>query len=280
MRELFPFDEPERPGEHTRGQWLEAFAVLATIDLAWSWAAYTSRVGDVVLPLGLARWLDLSLFHRPGVALALAFAITLLVLGGALRLWRYAYALSFAGMLVLYSARFCLGEIPHSANLTGMTLLGFALGHAAFDRELDRRRFALGFACFAVGLAYTSAAVSKLLATGPLWVDGRHLWLWIAEKQTDATSKLGLSELNWLQRVLMSSRALATAVLAFGLLAEAAAFSFWWRRWRTWSGLALLGLHIGIYLSMSILFHLNIIELVILILPFGLASGRREGEPA
>ena len=270
---LFGFDRPETAGERAFFRVFELFVALSTVYLAWTWGAYTLRISDVVLPLGIARYLDISFVHNTTLPLWNAGLISLLVSLGVARVphvSRYAYATAFLLLLFQYAVRFALGEIPHSANSLGMALLGLALGALTFGFTSAGRRFTIGFAYFYLGLGYTLAACSKLVGTGLSWVDGRHLWMWIQEKGIDSMAKTGVLEFNWLQEMLLGSHLLATLVLTFALICEAGAFLMWWRRFRYVVVLAVLGLHIGIFFTMNILFRLSMYELVLLGLPWAI----------
>lgn len=266
--ELFPFGEPDTPGRRVVRTVFEAFIVYATIQLAWSWGLYVLNIREIVLPLGLARYVDISFMFGNSLPLANAGMITVLVIAGFFRLGRWPYAAAFGLLLVQYAARFSLGEIPHSSNLAGMGLLGFALGALMYRRRLDASRFAIGFSYFYIGLGYTLAAVSKLVSRGPAWADGRHLWMWIQEKSVDQLSKTGTMQLNSLQEVALADHTAATMFLSIGLLTETFAFLVWWRRFRVPVCIAILGLHMGIYLTMNIMFSLSVYELLILGLPW------------
>lgn len=271
LRNLFDFERPETAGERLFFRVFELFIAGSTVYLAWTWALYTLRISDVVLPLGIARWLDVSFMFGHSLPLWCAGSITALVAFGFLRLRRFgrlAYALAFLLLLLQYAARFSLGEIPHSANTIGMAFLGLSLGYGFFGTTTVARRFALGFTYFYLGLGYTLAACSKLVATGPSWVDGRHLWMWINEKAIDSMAKTGVLEFNWLQSLLLEHHLLATMVLTFGLISESCAFLMWWRRFRTPVIMAIFVLHVGIFFSMNILFKLSMYELLLLGLPW------------
>jgi len=203
-----------------------------------------------------------------------AALITALVVAGFFRLGRWPYAVAFVFLLVQYAARFSLGEIPHSSNLAGMGLLGFAVGRLLYRERIDASRFAIGFSYFYIGLGYTLAAVSKFVARGISWVDGRHLWMWINEKSVDHLSKTGAVELNWLQEAALADRTVATLFLTVGLLTETFAFLVWWKRFRYPVCMAILGLHMGIYLTMNIMFILSVYELLILGLPWAFVLDR------
>lgn len=268
---LFGFDRPETDGQRLFVRIFEAFVLYGTIYLAWKWGAYILLISDVVLPLGLARFFDISFMFENALPLWNAGAITLFALASFFRVpyvRRAGYAVALFLLLVQYAARYSLGEIPHSGNTVGMALLAFSIASVAFGFTSEARRFAMGFTYFFLGLGYTLAAWCKLIATGPTWVDGRHLWMWINEKSIDAMAKSGVLEFNALQELLLDSHFLATAVLTFGLVTEFFAFLMWWRRFRMPVMLAVLVLHIGIYFTMNILFRLSMYELVLLGLPW------------
>ena len=126
----------------------------------------------------------------------------------------------------------------------------------------------MGFTYFFLGLAYTSAAISKLVASGITWPDGRHLWMWINEKAVDEIARSGFVELNFVQELALSSLLIATLFLAFGLIAELFSWLVWFKHTRMWVMLAILGLHVGIWLTMDILFILSVYELIILAFPW------------
>ena len=263
----FGFDRPDSRGERFQVRLVEIFTVVATVWLAWKWGLYLTRISDVVLPLGLAHYIDVSVMFNAPAAYSLATAISVAAVLGFLNVHRSAYMVSFLGLVFMYASRFCLGEIPHSANLAAMTLLGFALAHAFFEDPVQRRRFAFGFTVLAVGTAYTEAGVSKLIATGVTWPDGRHLWLWINEKSIDHGAKNGFVQLNWFQQLCVDYWWVATASLTVGLVSELTSFLFWSRRLRPFIMVSIIGMHLGILLSMNILFKLSIIELLLVGLP-------------
>jgi hypothetical protein len=147
-----------------------------------------------------------------------------------------------------------------------MTLMGLALALAAFDAERLRRRFTLGFTYFFVGLGYTSAAVCKLVATGPQWVDGRHLQLWIYEKSVDVFAATGTFNFTFAQELALNHYWIATLFLTIGLVTELFAVAMWWPQFRVPTVLAVLALHGGIYLTMRIVFGITTVELILLTL--------------
>lgn len=265
---LFGARGPETRGQRVFFGLFEAFVAGATLWLAWTWGFYIGRISDVVLPLGIAQYVDVSFLFEGRRALVNAGVISLLVALGRLRVTRWAYAGAFVLLHLQYAARYSLGEIPHSANLAGMALLALALAMVAFRGPGERRRFTMGFTYFFIGLGYTISGVCKLVGTGLTWPDGVHLWMWIHEKGIDAFAKFGVMDFNLIQELALNHYWVATAFLLVGLLTELSAFLMWWRRFRLPVGVAVLGLHTGIYAVMGILFWLSMIELALLTFPW------------
>lgn len=263
-RNLFDFEREETRGEILFFRIFEAFVALGTLYLAWTWGFYILRISDVVLPLGIAQYVDVSFFFGNTLPLVNAGLVTALVVVGFLRVTRWAYLGAFLLLHLQYAARYSLGEIPHSANMLGMTLCVLAAAMLVFRDAKHQRRLTLGLTYFFVGLGYTLAGFSKLVGTGITWADGRHLWMWIYEKSIDLQAKTGVLDLNILQELALSQVSVATLFLAFGMLTELGAFLMWWRRLRFPVIVAVLGLHIGIFLVMNIMFYLSVFELLLL----------------
>lgn len=266
--ELFDYGRPETNGEKLFFRLFELFIVGCVIDMMWYWGAYIMRISDLVLPLGMANYLDITVLYGNGLSYVIASVTTVLVLVGYFRLFRYAYLIAFALMHLQYVTRFSLGEIPHSSNVVGMILLGLSLAMILFEDSLFRRRFTLGFTYFYVGLGYALAAVCKLVATGIFWSDGRHLWIWIHEKAVDAFAYTGILAYNPLQEFALASFSFSTAILTFGLLSEFMAWGMWFRRYRMIVILAVIGLHIGIKAAMNIMFWHTFWVLLLLAFPW------------
>ncbi|HEX9659548.1 MAG TPA: hypothetical protein VGA18_04570 [Rhodothermales bacterium] len=248
---------------------LETFIVYRAIDYCWRWGVFIQDIGEVVLPLGVASYVDVGFMFENGVSTANAAVATIFMMAGFLRLHRYAYLVSMALFHLQFAARFCLGEIPHSSNFVGMGILALGLGAVLFDDAATRRRFVTGTLVFFIGLAYFTGAVSKLIATGPSWPDGRHLWIWIAEKAADKYAEFGVLELNPVQQLVVNSWLLATVSLAFGLIVEIAAPAFWFERARPFAAVGILALHAGIYLTMRIVFSASMVIVAIVGFPWG-----------
>jgi hypothetical protein len=265
---LFGFDREETRGEILFFRIFELFIVASTIHLVWYWGIYILRISDIVLPLGIANYVDVSFMFGNGLSLINAGLITVLVVLGFFRTFRYAYFIGFLLMHLQFAARFTLGEIPHSSNIVGMRLFGLSLAMLVFDDATYRRRFTFGFTYFFVGLGYTLAAFCKLVGTGLFWSHGHHLWIWINEKAVDAMAYTGILEYNLTQQIALSSVFFATAMLTFGLLAEFFSWAMWWRKFRLPVLLAVIGLHVGIYLAMNIMFWHTFFELILLAFPW------------
>lgn len=267
LKNLFDFDAEESRGDLLFFRIFELFIAAGTLKLAWDWGLYTLRISDVVLPLGIARYVDVGFMFDSPLPLINAAIISALTIAGFFRIGRIAYMGAFALMLLQYAARYSLGEIPHSSNMLGMTLLGLALAMLIFRDDGHRRRFTLGFTYFYIGLGYSLAGVSKLVGTGLTWSDGRHMWMWINEKSIDSFAKTGILEFNVFQEFLLSEIWISTVFLTASLLAELAAFLVWWKRFRRPVLAAIIMLHVGIYLVMGIFFTLAFWELMLLLLP-------------
>ncbi|NGP76792.1 hypothetical protein G3570_09120 [Balneolaceae bacterium YR4-1] len=269
LQNLFEFKRPDSIGVKLYLRLFELFSVCYTLIYAWDWGFYILRISDVVLPLGLANYIDVEIFFGNSLPLISAGLISgLAVVAFFSRRYKWLYILIFLLLHLQYVTRFSLGEIPHSSNLIGFSILGLGLAFCFINNRWKALSFAYGFLVFFVGLSYTSASISKLVASGISWVDGNHLWLWIAEKSTDVLSAEGSYTLTWVQELALQSRLIATIILIIGLVTEICAFLFWWKRLRPYITLLLIGMHIGIYYSMNIWFMSYLIELSIIGFPW------------
>jgi hypothetical protein len=239
------------------------------IKYAWQWGYYMLRNSEVVLPLGMANYIDISFLFSNSLSLINAGIITAIVIVSFFR-WgfRWQYLLAMVLFHLQYVGRYSQGEIPHSANLIGLSLLAFAAGFLFFRQAIKRRRFILGTIIFFTGLGYTTAAFAKLIGTGITWADGNHLWLWIAEKKTDILSRTGSFGYNWLQQLALYSWPAATFILSVGWLTELSGFLIWWRKLRPYVITGIIMMHIGITLSMNIRFDAFIYELILIGYPW------------
>lgn len=267
--QLFEPDRKQTRGEILFFRFFEFFILVSVIQLSWTWGWYTLRNSEIVLPLGLANYLDISfMFNYPWPLVNAAIISGI----GAFSFFKKGYKWQYLLVLLLfhlqYVARFSQGEIPHSANLAGMCLMGIALGMFFFEDGKKQRRFSLGCIFFFIGLGYTTAGFSKLIGTGFNWADGRHLWLWMAEKGTDILSRSGAFELNLLQQLAAYSIPAATVILLVGWLTEFAGFLFWFKKLRPYITTALIGMHFGITLTMNIRFDSFVMILILLGYPW------------
>lgn len=264
-----------QPGrEYTAGQQIfyrlfELFVTIYVIKFSWQWGIYMQRNTEVILPLGLANYVDVTFLFSHSLSLVGAACISLLVITAFFRMGsRWQYLLAMLLFHLQYAGRYSQGEIPHSANLVGLSLLCFGVGFIAFNSPHRRQRFILGSIVFFTGLGYTTAAFSKLIGTGFNWADGNHLWLWLAEKKTDILSRTGGFDFNAIQELALRSRTWATLILGLGWITEFFGFLFWWRRLRPYIATALIFTHIGITITMNIRFDAFVYELILLGYPW------------
>ena len=268
LRNLFDFERPQTKGELIYFKVFELFILWHVVGLAWSWGSSILQISNVILPLGVARYVDVGFMLKSPLPIVNAALITALMLLGYFRFSKYAYGAAFLLLHLQYAARYSLGAIPHSSNMLGMTLLGLGLGMLLFGDDLHRRRFTMGFTYFFVGLGYTLSGLSKLIGTGITWPDGRHLWMWINEKSIDAFAKTGVLDFNILQEFALSAYPIATFFLIAGLTTELCAFLSWFKKFRKPVYLAIICMHIGIYFVMNIYFNISMYELVLLAWPW------------
>lgn len=268
-RQLFGDDSSETQGDRLYFRAVELFLLAYAVYFCWTWGVYIQQnISSVLLPLGLAQYIDVSFMFDHYVALANAGLVALLGLIGFLRLWRPAYLLALLGFHLQYVARYCLGEISHGSNLVGLGILGLGLALVAFRSESNRRRFTFGFLYFFIGLGYTSAAICKLIGTGITWPDGRHLLMWIAERKVDTISRFGAFDPSFIQEMVFYDYHFGTLFLTFGLLVEFFSFLIWWRKPRHVVLLLMVVMHFGIVFSMNIFFQASTYFLILLAVPW------------
>ncbi|MEM6291547.1 MAG: hypothetical protein AAGA54_09790 [Myxococcota bacterium] len=268
--QLFGFERSASRGDRIFLRVFELFIVGWTLQFAWTWFATLQRLEAVVLPLGLANYVDVSVFFAPTPALVLTVALTVSLALGVFRKGRFAYAVALVLFHLAYVSRYSLGEISHGSHFIGMAVLGLAIGTAAFhEHEEAVGKFSVGFAYFLYGIGYTSASLCKLIGSGIGWPKGDHFALWVGERSVDVMSTFGTFELNVLQDFSLRFPILGTAALTFGLLAEIAGVLMWFRKLRMWVMTALIAMHVGVELSLNIYFGHNIYVLVLLAYPWG-----------
>ena len=269
-RQLFDFGREETWGERWHFRLVELFLVFYTIQFGWDWGWYIqNNISEVMLPLGLAQYIDVSFMFTHYVAIGNAVLMGVLCVVGFFRLWRPAYAVALLLFHFQYVARYCLGEISHGSNLVGMGILILGLAHLFFRDASRRRRFTFGSLYFFIGLGYTSAAGCKLIGTGITWPSGQHLLMWIMERKVDTVSKFGAFDPNLLQELVLQNYHWGTLILIFGLLAEGASFMMWFRRYRYYIVMLVVSMHFGIAVSMNIFFAASTYFLILLGLPWG-----------
>ncbi len=268
--ELFEPDRDQSPGEIVFFKLFELFVLFYTIKFAWEWGVYTQfRNVEVVLPLGLANYFDISIFFDYNLALINAGFITIIGIASYFRLgYKWQYMVVMVLLHIQYVARFSQGEIPHSQNLIGMSVLCFAIGAWFFPDKKQMPRFVMGSIIFFIGLGYTSAFFAKLIGTGFNWFDGRHLWLWIGEKSIDILSREGAWSPNFLQSLALQSTAMASLILLIGWFTELIGFTMWWKKLRPYTTTLLIGMHFGITLTMNIRFDAFVIQLILVGFPW------------
>lgn len=268
---LFGTETKLTTGQKIYFKFFEAYVAFHSIDLAWSWAFYTLKIQDVVLPLGIATYIDVSFMHGNELPLFFAGTLTLLCILAFFRVGpKWLYLISFLILHLLFCARFCLGEIPHSANFIGLSLLALGIGTLLYDENRHRAGITMGLVYFFVGFGYSTASICKLIATGIHWTDGRHLWLWMSEKSVDHLSKYGLAEYNFLQELAFLSVPVATLILVIGMSTEFFGFLIWFKKTRPYATLAIIGMHIGIFLTMNIWFGKFMSELILIGFPWAM----------
>jgi len=268
MHMLFQPDRMETRGEILFFRIFEVVMIGWALWFGWEWGLYIPNIADVVLPLGIARFVDISFMFENNLSIVNAGLMTAAALVGFFRLHRSGYMLLAISFHLQYVSRYSLGEISHGSNVVGLTAVALGLAYLAFREEKHSRRFALGVIIFFLGLGYTTAAMSKLIASGPLWVDGGHMWMWIQERTVDVFSKSGEINVNRFQQLVLDQYPLATAILAFGLVTELTGVLIWSPRFRPWVMTLLMAMHVGILMSMQINFPANNAILFLLAYPW------------
>ncbi|MCH8567656.1 MAG: hypothetical protein LAT67_05305 [Balneolales bacterium] len=260
---IFQPGQVESRGYYIYFQMLELLIISLIITYAWNWAPYISRIQDVVLPLGLAQYISVHFMFDDLLPYLNAGIITLACAAGFLRLNKFSYLIAVFAIHFQYISRYSLGEISHGSNMAGLCLLALAVAAILYKDGIRFRKFSFGMILFFMGLAYTSAAVCKLIGTGPLWIDGRHLWLWIGERSVDVLSADGSFQLNVLQEFTIQWYWLATIILFFGLATEAVGVMVWSSFFRPFIVLLLVGMHFGIEWTMNISFSSYVYVLIL-----------------
>lgn len=268
--ELFDPGRDVTAGEMLHFKLFELFIVVYVILYSWSWGLYTQRFNEeVVLPLGLANYIDISLFFDHNLAIIIAAVISVMVLATFFRIGnRWFYLIVLMLFHLQYVIRYSQGEIPHSQNLVGLGVLILAVGSVFYPGGKFLPRFVFGGVIFFIGLGYTSAFFSKLIGTGFHWFYGEHLWLWISEKSIDILSRDGLYEVNFLQQIALDHVWAASVILLIGWFTELIGFTLWFKKWRPYTTTLLIAMHFGITLTMNIRFDAFVMQLIIVGYPW------------
>jgi len=265
FNQLFQNDETWSIDRQWYFRIVEFILMLQLIYYSWSWGYYIQHLSTVVLPLGLANYIDVSVLFHHNYSLILAILATVTALLGFFRIkpWMYAFSLLFFHLI--YISRFSQGEISHGANMLGVAIMSLAVATFSFKNEGQIQKFAWGMIIFLIGFSYTSAAFCKLIGTGFNWADGQHLWLWMHELATDRLSENGSFSFNFFQEFLFRHHWLATIVLLSGWIVEFLGITLWFNKLRPYIATLLIGLHVGIYLSMRINFVDNFGVMLVMI---------------
>lgn len=268
--ELFDPGRSTSPGELLFFKIFELFIIFYVIKYAWDWGFYAElRNSEVVLPLGLANYLDVSFFFQNGLALIVAGLITICTVLAFFRKGsKWMYLVVIILLHLQYVIRFSQGEIPHSSNLIGMAVFCFAIGALFFPGRERMPRFVMGSVIFFIGLGYTSAFIAKLIGTGIHWYDGRHLWLWISEKSVDILSREGAYNPNFLQQIALNNTSAASLILLIGWMTEMIGVTLWWKKLRPYTTTLLIGMHFGITMTMNIRFDAFVLQLILIGYPW------------
>ncbi len=268
VENIFEWERPLKEGKNYLFRLLEIILAGQIIIKAWDWSVYIYDLTEVILPLGIANYIDMTLFFGNSLSLINATLITLFLVIGFTRKWRYSYLIALILYHFQYAARFSQGEISHGANMGAMMLLSMGISFAFFKSDEDAIKSSFGLIYFFVGLGYVSAALSKLIGTGFYWSHGDHLRMWIAERGTDKLSQFGYFKLNFLQEFLLKHTWAATLTLSFGLLVEFFGFLLWFRKTRWIQTTLLLSMHFGILWTMNIYFSDYVYLLLIIGYPW------------
>ena len=268
--QLFDPSRNVSAGELLHFKIFELFVVIYVLAYSWSWGLYTQRLNEeVVLSLGMANYIDVSIFFDYNLALVIAALISLLVLAAFFRIGnRWFYLVVMILFHLQYVIRYSQGEIPHSQNLIGLAVMILAVGSIFFPAGKFFPRFVFGGVIFFIGLGYTSAFFSKLIATGFHWFYGEHLWLWISEKSVDILSRDGSYQTNFLQELALQHGSVASTILLVGWLIELIGFTMWFKKLRPYTTALLIGMHFGITLTMNIRFDAFVMQLILVGFPW------------
>ena len=247
----------------------EFFIVCNAVYLSWYWGLDMRNWSGIITPHGIAHYVDITFLYVNIFPLINASAITVFSILAFLRIKsKWLYAAVFILLLLHFSAIFSGTKLRHDTHFIGVGILSFSLVTFFFKTHKDKYRFIFGFNIFFMGLGYFLSSMSKLIGTGLHWVDGRNLHIWILRKGTEILTDTGLLDFLPMQLLVLDHIALGTLFLVIGLTVEFLAPFFWFRKTRPISTLAILGMHFGIFITLNISFHMNMIQLIIIGLPW------------
>lgn len=268
VRRLFDFQSPTRPGEQSYFRVIEYVVVIYALWAIFTWVDEARMWTQVVSATGVAQWITIDWMLRSAWALvAIGVTAVICLLLGLFRVLRQGYLTGFACVHLLFVARFSQGKVSHGDSLFGFLLLFLGLAYVLYTDDFARRRFFWGLAHFYLGFIYILSAFSKLIATGPSWVSGEHLWMWILERRVDIYSQTGMLVEDDLKSLLLENRLLATGFLSSGLFLEMCGFLLWLNRTRPVMTLVFVSFHFGVWLTLDIAFLRHALLLCLLGLP-------------
>lgn len=233
---------------------LEIVTTLLAVRAAMSWTIDLGTIHSVTTPTGIGTLVDLSPLYGTVVPWSIFAGIVVSLLVGVTGWSRHAYFVAVALLHLQFCLRFVHGKVPHTEHLLGLVLLGFGVAHVVTRDPVRFRRLSLEYATGALVALYFLAAVTKLAVTGPSWVDGANLALWISRKHLDVFSASGIEPHGYLADLALRSRLVGTSILSAGLLIELASPLAFVERFRRRMLLLFMGLHVGISLTLHIHF--------------------------
>src|SRR5690554_5072248 len=140
---IFNWNVPLTEGKRLYFRIVEVVLGLQIMYNIWGWAFYIQDLTEVVLPLGLANYIDVSYSFGSNLPILNAAIISGLLVMGFLRKWRHSYILALLFFHLQYIARFSQGEISHGTNLGGIILLSIGASFSVVRKEEDALKTAL-----------------------------------------------------------------------------------------------------------------------------------------
>ena len=74
-KNLFKTDKEPTKGEALFFKLFELFVIVFVLKYAWQWGPYIQQIGEVVLPLGIAQYIDVSFMFENNISLVNAALI-------------------------------------------------------------------------------------------------------------------------------------------------------------------------------------------------------------